>query len=423
MRILELTDLYWPVIGGLERFVEILSGSLTDRGHTVDVVTGATGSAPAGRLETDGAVVHRVTGWQHTLLKPFYANADRPFHPTAPDPGMMRAMRRVVERTRPDVVHAHSWNVLSMLPVARSLGVPVVVQAHDYGLACHRKTMTREGTPCAGPDLRACIPCGSAQYGLPRSAALAVGLRASRPLLRHAHVTAVSEYVARRLDPVVAPVTGRPVEVLGSFVPDGLPLLARHTAPPALPDGDVVLFVGALSRAKGVHVLLEAFRRLERPARLVLIGTRQVDTPSAADLGPDVVVHHDVPHAAVMAAMARAAVVVAPSVWPDPLPMTVTEAQLMGAPVVASRVGGIPEQVEDGGSGLLVPPGDAAALATAIDTLLGDPDLRARMGRRGRQVADRFTVARATSRVEEVLAAAAAGEASATAPVAGRGGA
>lgn len=411
MRILQLTDLYWPVIGGLERFVEILSGSLAGRGHTVDVVTGATATAPAGRLETDGAVVHRVTGWQHTLLAPFYASAERPFHPTVPDPGMMRAMRRVVEQTRPDVVHAHSWNVLSMLPVARSLGVPVVVQAHDYGLACHRKTMTRDGVPCGGPDLRACVPCGREQYGTTRSAALAVGLRASRSQLRDAHVTAVSRYVADRLDPVLAPVTGRPVEVLGSFVPDGLPLLARHTPPPAMPDGDVVLFVGALSRAKGVHVLLEAFRRLERPARLVLIGTRQVDSPTPAELGPDVVVHHDVPHAAVMAAMARAAVVVAPSVWPDPLPMTVTEAQLMGAPVVASRIGGIPEQVEDGGSGLLVPPGDPVALSTAIDVLLADPGLRERMGRRGPQVADRFTVARATSRVEDVLAAAVAGTA------------
>ena len=413
MRILQLTDLYWPVIGGLERFVEILAGSLADRGHTVDVVTGATATAPAGRLETDGAVVHRVTGWQHRVLAPFYASAERPFHPTVPDPGMMRAMRRIVEQTRPDVVHAHSWNVLSMLPVARSLGVPVVVQAHDYGLACHRKTMTRDGAPCGGPDLRVCIPCGRQQYGLPRSAALAVGLCASRSQLRDAHVTAVSRYVADRLDPVLAPVTGRPVEVLGSFVPDGLPLLARHTPPPAMPDGDVVLYVGALSRAKGVHVLLEAFRRLERPARLVLIGTPQVDSPTSHELGPDVVVHHDVPHAAVMAAMARAAVVVAPSVWPDPLPMTVTEAQLMGAPVVASRIGGIPEQVEDGGSGLLVPPGDPAALSTAIDVLLGDPGLREQMGRRGRQVADRFTVARATTRVEDVLGTAAAGTAAA----------
>ena len=407
MRILQVTDLYRPVIGGLERFVEILAGSLSARGHVVDVVTGATAAAPVGVSSADGVTVHRLAGWQHRVLAPFYASAERPFHPTVPDPGMMRAMRAVVEATRPDVVHAHSWNVLSVLPVARALGVPVVVQAHDYGLACHRRTMTRDGAPCAGPALHRCVPCGREQYGLPRSAALAAGLRASRPVLRGAHVTAVSRYVADRLDPVVAPVTGRPVEVLGSFVPDGLAGLAARTAPPPVPDGDVVLFVGALSRAKGVHVLLEAFRRLERPARLVLLGTRQVDTPTADELGPDVVVHHDVPHAAVMAAMARAAVVVAPSVWPDPLPMTVTEAQLVGAPVVASRVGGIPEQVEDGGSGLLVPPGDPRALATAVDTLLADPALRQRMGARGRQVADRFTVARATTRVEEVLAAAA----------------
>jgi glycosyltransferase involved in cell wall biosynthesis len=410
VRVLQLTDLYRPVVGGLERFVEIISAGLVEAGHEVAVATNATAAAPAGRSADEvvpGVQVHRLTGWQHTLLRPYYASAERPFHPTAPDPGMIRALGRVVRTFRPDVIHAHSWNVFSVLPLAHRLGLPVLIQAHDYGLVCHRKTMLRDGAPCAGPSLGRCIPCGTEQYGAPRSAALALALRGSRPLLGHARVTAVSRYVASRLTPVLGPTAG-PVGVLNSFVPDGLPEIARTAAPPAgLPDRGFVLFVGALTAVKGLDVLLEAHHRLTRNRHvglpLVLIGTRQVDTPQAARLGPDVTVLENLPHPQVLAAMRRASVVMAPSVWPDPLPMTVTEAQLAGTPVVASRIGGIPEQLDDGRTGLLVPPGDPGALAAALDALLADPARRAAMGAAGPRWAARLTAAHGVPAIEQAL--------------------
>jgi glycosyltransferase involved in cell wall biosynthesis len=406
MRILELTDLYRPVVGGLERFVEILSGEMSARGHEVIVATGATASAPAG-VERNGAVsIHRLTGWQHTLLKGSYASAERPFHPTIPDPGMMRALRDLIGQIRPDVVHAHSWNVMSVLPVARRLRLPVVIQAHDYGLICHRKTMIRQdGSACSGPDQRICTPCGAPQYGLPRSAALAVALRASRPMLRQARVTAVSQHVADRLTPVLFSTTGQPVEVLPSFVEDGLPQVAATApAPAGLPDGDFILFVGALTSVKGLDVLLAAHRSMASPVPLVLLGTPQVDTPAAATLGSGVTLLETVPHDQVLAAMARASVVVAPSIWADPLPMTVTEAQLAGTPVVASRIGGIPDQVADGVTGLLVAPGDAGELTAALDDLMADPGRRRAMGAAGQVHAQRLTAVHGTPRILEVLA-------------------
>lgn len=412
MRVLQLTDLYRPVVGGLERFVEIVSAGLVEAGHTVAVATNATAAAPAGRSPDEvvpGVTVHRLTGWQHRLLKPYYASAERPFHPTVPDPGMVRALGDVVRRFKPDVVHAHSWNVFSVLPLARRLGLPVLVQAHDYGLVCHRKAMLAGGAPCSGPALTRCVPCGTEQYGRPRSAALAVALRGSRPLLRQARVTAVSRYVASRLEPVLGPTTGA-VDVLPSFVPDGLPETARTAPPPAgLPERGFLLFVGALTGVKGLDVLLDAHRRLTAEAYpglpLVLAGTRQVDTPDPATLGPLVTVLQDVPHPQVLAAMHRASIVVAPSIWPDPLPMTVTEAQLAGAPVVASRVGGIPEQLDDGRTGLLVRPGDAGALAAALGGLLADPARRAAMGAAGPERAARLTAAHGVPAVERELQA------------------
>jgi starch synthase len=90
-----------------------------------------------------------------------------------------------------------------------------------------------------------------------------------------------------------------------------------------------------------------------------------------------------VAHADLPAHYRRAAVCVVPSRW-DNSPNTVYEAMGCGTAVVASRVGGIPELVTDGETGLLVPPDDPAALAEAVVTLLADPDRRARMGYRAR---------------------------------------
>jgi 2-deoxystreptamine N-acetyl-D-glucosaminyltransferase/2-deoxystreptamine glucosyltransferase len=85
------------------------------------------------------------------------------------------------------------------------------------------------------------------------------------------------------------------------------------------------------------------------------------------------------PHAQVPAILGSAELLVLPSMYEE-LGTVLVEALHAGVPVVASRVGGIPEVVEEGVTGLLVPPGDAAALARAIDTVLGDPELAARMG-------------------------------------------
>jgi glycosyltransferase involved in cell wall biosynthesis len=409
VRILELTDTYPPFIGGLERAVQILSRALVARGHEVSVATTAMPGDPA-QADEDGVSVHRLTGWSKALA-PFYA-AGRPFHPTIPDPGMMRSLRRVIDREQPDVVHAHSWNLASYLPLHTSrCGRALIVTAHDYGLVCPKKTMmVPGGAVCSGPSLRRCVPCAADQYGVPKGAALATGLALSNPLLHRVDAfTAVSRFVAARLDPTVNRITGKNVGVVHSFVPTGLYEAAAAARRPAFlpPDDGYVLFVGALSAAKGLHVLLDAHQRMTNRVPLVLLGTPNHDTPT--EFGADVIVRENVPHGEVMAAMHRAAVVVAPSVWPDPLPMTVSEAQLCGTAVVGARSGGIPEQILEGVTGLIVEPGDPVGLARAIDALLASPERRQAMGAAGREHARKFEVSSAVEAVEAVFARALAG--------------
>jgi len=403
MHILQLTDFYHPVIGGLERHVATLSSELIRLGHTVAVVTLQSGDLP--EEETiDGVRVIRVRGWSRNLGR-FYADAAHPFHPPAPDPGVVRELRRVVGREQPAVVHSHSWLQYSYFPLYRRHSGPAhVVTLHDYGLACARKTLQLAGhaEQCPGPRMTRCLPCAPEQYGVLKGTAITASLRASRVLHRCAdRFIAISTAVAegsRRALPAPADIA-----VLPTMVPNDMAALALATPRPEfLPrDDGYLMFVGALGPHKGLDILLEARRRMRHQPPLLLIGTPRDDTPPIPERG--VVMARNVPSPQVMASWLRASIAVVPSVWQEPLGQVAVEAMLAGRPVVASDVGGLRDVVQHGSTGLMVAPGDPGALAAALDDLLDDPGLRRRMGEAGRIRARQFEAATVTPRVVEVF--------------------
>jgi len=140
-----------------------------------------------------------------------------------------------------------------------------------------------------------------------------------------------------------------------------------------------VLYVGRLSPEKGILDLVEAFRGLDG-ARLVVAG----DGP-LRDRVPDAL--GVVPHHALGALYRRAAVVAVPS-HREGYGMTCAEAMAHGRPVVAGAVGGLLDLVSDGETGVLVPPGDPAALRAALERLLADRELRRRLGAAARRRAE-----------------------------------
>jgi len=406
-RILIISDFYPPVIGGMERYVQTLGHELARRGHHVAVATLGREDAPS--FEEDrGVRVYRVSGWSRALA-PFYESANRQFHPTTPDPGVMAALRRVIARERPDIVHAQGWMLYSFLPLKGWSKAGLVVTLHDYGLVCPKKNYLHDGRACDGPAYAKCVRCAREQYGLAKSLALTTGLRASSGL--HARVDrflAVSEAV-RAASRVGVGQPPRPIEVVPAFIPDDAPEEAARVETPAyLPPRDsYILFVGALTVHKGLRVLLDACADLAPRAGLLLIGTSHGAPIGALPSGVTVV--RDAPHAEVMAAWAGCAVGVVPSIWPDPCPLVAIEAMACGRPLVASAVGGLPDLVAEGETGLLVPPGDAPALRDALSRLLLDPALRERMGLAARARARRFTVSAVTDRLEQIYAEVATG--------------
>jgi glycosyltransferase involved in cell wall biosynthesis len=135
-----------------------------------------------------------------------------------------------------------------------------------------------------------------------------------------------------------------------------------------------------------VHTLLDAAARLPAGVRVRLAGSGRLEPAVRARVateGLPVDVLGAVPPSRVAAELRAAAVAVLPALWWENCPMAVLEAAACGVPVVASAVGGVPELVDDGRTGLLVPPGDAAALAGALTRLLSDPVEADRMGRAG----------------------------------------
>ena len=100
----------------------------------------------------------------------------------------------------------------------------------------------------------------------------------------------------------------------------------------------------------------------------------------------------------------RASVVVVPSIWPEPCPTVALEAMACGRPVVGSRIGGIPDLVEDGHSGLLVEPGDPVSLADALAAVLDDRRFRLRLAAGALARAAQFDTAAVVPQIENIYA-------------------
>jgi len=399
MRVLLLSQFYPPAIGGEERHVRNLGRALAQRGHDVSIGTLMHAGSP--RSELDGAVrVHRLRGTLQRLSV-IHADSERRHAPPFPDPELVFALKRLIAQERPDVVHAHNWIYASFLPIKPLGRARLVVTLHDYGLVCAKKNFMHLGTHlCDGPRLAKCLPCAAAHYGTTKATATTLGNCASSFLARRVvdRFIAVSHAVARH--------TGltdghAPYEVIPNFIPDDVGVLgAEDPCLRELPEDGFILFVGDMMRLKGIDVLLSAYARLEQAPPLVLIGRRLPDTP--AEFPPNVRVFSNWPHSAIMHAWHRSLFGVLPSVGPEACATVIMEAMASGKAVVATDVGGMPDLVDHGKTGLLVPPGDAPALTRAMQAFLNDRALLTRMESRSLARVERLKAGTVVTRIEQV---------------------
>lgn len=310
-----------------------------------------------------------------------------------------RGMRQVLEEFQPDLVHCHNiYHQLSpsILGPVRAAGVPMVMTLHDYKLACPSYQMLDHGELCD-----ACITGGTMTAlrrrckddSLGASAVLAVETTAHR--LAKAY-SPVDVFVSPSR--FLAGVMGR----AGVF-PDRMRVVNHFavvdsTPTKQMPGGDIV-FAGRLSHEKGVDTLVDAMGLLHAPLQLHIAG----DGPLRADLearaervAPGRVHFHGrLAKPELQQLVQSALVTVVPSRWHENQPLTVLESFGAAVPVVATRLGGLPEMVRDGVEGLTVPHDSPPVLAEALDSLARDPLRALEMGQaaRARVLADFSTEA------------------------------
>ncbi len=386
MKVAQLTTRYPPGPGGVERHVAELAPRLAAHGHSVDVFTSdlyrefpleRLGPAVPRDETTSFGAVHRLRVWSlpGDLHYPFF-----------------RGLGRALDRATPELVHAHTYGTNQVAVAARHRrrrGTPFVVTAHFHPI------WSMEGGP-----LRRRV---RAFYDRRLAAPVLAG--ASRLIVQ----TAEEERLLRELRVPLPPTTVIPpgFTPLPPARPGAPSFRAAHSIP-----GPYVLFVGRLASNKGLLDLATAFASVARrhtDLLLVLVGADggwagRVDA-TCAELGIAGRVRRlgfVADDAMLASAYREAALLVLPSEY-EAFGLVLLEAMTQGTPVVACRVGGIPEVVADGKTGILVPPRDPPALADAIERLLADPSSARRLGEAGRaEVVPRFTWESVAERLDGV---------------------
>jgi glycosyltransferase involved in cell wall biosynthesis len=354
--------------GGQNVHVAALSAEMVDDGHDVTVYTRRDSvTAPTEVTMAPGVrVVHVPAGPPEPISK----DEMLPYMGAFGD-WMAGHWRR---GGVPDVVHAHFWmSGLAALRAGQAIGVPVAQTFHALGALKRRHQGTRDTSPDGRIQLERAIG-------------------AAADMIVATCRDEVAELRSMGIDPGKVTVVPCGVD-LDLFTPPPRPAIGTPRSPLRL------LSVGRLVERKGVDTVLHALAGLPE-AELVIAGGPTADRlsadPEAArllglarDLGVDdrVAMVGGVDHRAVPD-LFRSADVVVCTPWYEPFGIVPLEAAACGRPVVGSAVGGLLDTIDDGVTGILVPPRDSDALSAALRALRDDPARRRRLGRAARRRAE-----------------------------------
>lgn len=294
----------------------------------------------------------------------------------------VRNFSALLDAETPDIVHCHNiYHQItpSIIGVARSRNIPVVLTLHDYKPVCPVYNRLRDGHPCdecLQGDFSRVVKHRCADGSLAKSTIMYLEAVFQRWRGSYESVScfiAPSQFMA---DSVAHRIPADRITVLYNGVDVG----ASQTGST---DEGHVLYLGRLSQEKGVQTLLKAHAASGNAWRLVIAGTG----PLAEELTRRYPLANFLGHVAgpqLERTINGASAVVVPSEWHENCPMSVLEAMANGKPVVGSRMGGIPELVEHGHTGLLFDMGNVADLQSQVAALMASPGERRRMGENAR---------------------------------------
>jgi glycosyltransferase involved in cell wall biosynthesis len=384
MRVLLVNHIFPPdSLGGVESYTQRLAADLVKVGDTVSVVTRRPDkSSPQPRILREqlpgGASLYRIAGYF------VYEHYDRflRYHDD-----IEKCFERILVEAAPDVVHFN--HLLGQSPrfveIAHRLRAAVVISLHDFYFACPRVHLHKpSGELCAGPD--GGRECASTCFaGAKSGAALGWGVRTAyfRRLLGMAdHLVAGSRYVASYFENFA----GQPRGV--RVIPNGIAVEAIDPAmvmcsTPRERGRLNLAYCGSVAWHKGVHVILDVLRGADLgPVELLVIGqtpnqhyVNELHEQAAKIPDLNFRFYGAFKQAEFPYLLSDVDCAVAPSLVPEAGPLVPREVLARGVPVLASRVGALPEIVADGENGLTFDPNRPAELAAILRRLLEDEDL------------------------------------------------
>jgi glycosyltransferase involved in cell wall biosynthesis len=276
----------------------------------------------------------------------------------------------VIARESPDV--AHFTNTFPLISpsayyACRKEQVPVVQSIHNYRLVCPAATLWRNGAICEEcVDHSLLRSVRYACYRQSRSATAVLAAMLSFHRSRGTYVDLVDRYIALTE-------FARDKLVAGGIPQERIAVKSNFAEPDPSPRnelGNYALFAGRLTDEKGTHVLLDAWKRLDSNVPLRVAGDgpqrEQLERRVTDERIANVTFLGALPAEELMQELRSARVLVFPSRWYEGMPMSIVEAFACGVPTIASRLGGMREMIEDGRTGLLVAPADAADLAATV---------------------------------------------------------
>jgi glycosyltransferase involved in cell wall biosynthesis len=294
----------------------------------------------------------------------------------------VRNIAALIRDEKPDILHCHNiYHQLtpSIINAASAMGLPVVLTLHDFKIVCPTYLQLRNGkacTECAGGKLGSLLHHRCAGGSLAQSALLWAEAR-YHSAIRSYH--RVSKFIAPSLF-MRNSVRDRLGDDKVVHIPNGIDASRIEVTGE---DENYALFLGRLSPEKGIETLLRAHEADNGAWRLVIAGTG----PMLSELQGKFPLAEFAGHLSgslLKSAIQKASIIVAPSEGNENSPLSILEAMAHAKPVVASRMGGIPELVRHGVTGLLFDARNAAELSSQVRMLLRDANLRTRFGRAAR---------------------------------------
>jgi glycogen synthase len=419
LHILLPTDVFPPRCGGAGWSAHALALALIERGHIVSAVVPRQGAEGVVREEVLGVPTLR---WGYYAPRiPFVQNYFRHERLWA---RLAEALTREIADYggQSAILHAQHVQVApATVMVGQRLGIPVVVTVRDHwpwdyfatGLHGDQLPYDAQTWASLATDLPARLSLLRGAAALPVIPYMLSHLRRRQRFLRQADaVIAVSDYIARRLERIVA---RERLHVIPNLLDLDAIDTAIATAPTSvLPDTPYLLFVGKLERNKGAHLLVDVFRELVRHQTeneeqttknnacsfsmrnaqcsipdLVIAGTGPLRADlerELAALGVRVRFLDWIDHDETLRLMARCALLLFPSAWGEPLSRVMLEAMATGAPILAMPTGGTPGAIRDGVNGALE--ATPAGFAQRLSELLARPAQRAALGAAARRTAE-----------------------------------